>query len=115
MDNKGCVWSDEREIVVRIGEIYIPNAIRPESDALNDHFTLYAGKGVDEIVDLMIYDRWGELVFENHHFPPSQELYGWDGSFRGELVGSGVYVYLIKLRLIDGAESVLSGDVTVVR
>ena len=115
VDNKGCVWSDEREIVVRIGEIYIPNAIRPESDALNDHFTLYAGKGVDEIVDLMIYDRWGELVFENHHFPPSQELYGWDGSFRGELVGSGVYVYLIKLRLIDGAESVLSGDVTVVR
>lgn len=115
VDSKGCVWSDEREVVVRIGEIYIPNAIRPESEALNDRFTLYAGKGVDEVVDMLIFDRWGELVFENHHFPPSQELYGWDGSFRGKMLAPGVCAYLIKIRLVDGSESVLSGDVTVVR
>ena len=103
------------EVVVRIGDVYIPNVIRPGSEALNDRFTLYAGAGVDEIIDLQIFDRWGELVFENRHFAASMEQEGWDGTYRGEPLGPGVLVYFFRVRLIDGSERVFKGDLTILR
>ncbi|PID92275.1 MAG: hypothetical protein CSA96_04040 [Bacteroidetes bacterium] len=57
---------------------------------------------------MIIYNRWGEKVFETN------ELYkGWDGYLEsGELASQGVYVYKAFVTYVDGTEEVLTGDLT---
>jgi len=65
---------------------------------------------------MRVYDRWGELVFaseENH--PASDPSYGWDGSFKGEPVNPGVFVYVVEVLFINGTTEQIGGDVTIVR
>ncbi|MEI6408658.1 MAG: gliding motility-associated C-terminal domain-containing protein [Bacteroidota bacterium] len=113
-DSNGCVVSDARQIRVLPSSVYIPNIFAPGS-SLNDHFTAFAGGGVDAIEVLQIFDRWGDLVFENHNFKPSVLSSGWDGTFRGEDAPAGVYAYYMKIKFIDGIVELFKGDVTVLR
>jgi gliding motility-associated-like protein len=114
-DSNGCVIKDKRKITIRPGKIYVPNVINPETNIDNDRFTLYAESGVSSILLLQIFDRWGDLVFENKNFEPNNAQLGWDGRFRDKPVNPGVYTYLFKLRLIDGIEQVITGSITIVR
>lgn len=114
-DSNGCVVSDMRRITIRLGEIYIPNVIAPESNLENDRFTLYTESGVDEILLLQIFDRWGDLVFENKNFAPNNAQLGWDGRFREKAVNPGVFTYLFKLKFVDGMQNSVTGTVTIVR
>ena len=61
-------------------------------------------------MQLSIYNRWGERVFESN----AQEDC-WDGTFRGEPVNSGVFVYKLSIVLTDGEEIDKTGNITVVR
>ena len=71
---------------------YVPNSFSPNNDNVNESFY---GSGT-YILDyqMMIYDRWGELIFEAYE----EEDY-WDGTYKGKAAESGVYVY--KFNLID--------------
>ena len=95
--------------------VYIPNVFDPSGNGENDHFTVYAGYGVQEVDLLQVYDRWGELVFENQHFAPSGFENGWNGKVHGKPAATGVYVYVCRVLLLDGTMRFLKGDVTVVR
>ena len=53
--------------------IFIPNAFSPDGDGLNDVFKA-EGQYVDSF-ELMIFDRWGKLIFKTTDFAE-----GWDGS-----------------------------------
>ena len=64
---------------------------------------------------MQIYDRWGELLFENLNFLPNDEFFGWEGRAKGEDVNPGVYVYVIEVEYINGETEVFAGDVTVIR
>jgi hypothetical protein len=64
---------------------------------------------------MRIYDRWGELLFENENFTPNIPQFGWNGIARGDKVNPGVYVYVVEVEYFDGSSDVLSGDVTVIR
>lgn len=114
-DSSGCIVSDSRLVKVEKVPLFVPNVFAPDTDHDNAYFTLYAGRGVEEIDLLQIYDRWGALVFENQHFAPSIPRTGWDGRTRGKLAAAAVYTYLIQVRLLDGSMELLKGDVTVVR
>ena len=60
-----------------------------------------------------IYDRWGNLVYNDEAIP-----FIWDGYFAEEIVMPGVYVYTITVRYDEQGterEEVFAGDVTVVR
>jgi PKD repeat protein len=113
-DTNGCVVSDARQIRVLPSSVYIPNIFAPGS-SLNDHFTAFSGPGVDAIELLQVFDRWGDLVFENKNFKPSVLSSGWDGTFRGEDAPAGVYAYFMKIKFIDGTVQLFKGDVTVLR
>ena len=114
-DTNGCVISDALILRVLLGTVYIPNVFRPFSDDLNSHFTAFAAKDVEQVELLQIYDRWGSLVFENRGFQVSDGAQGWDGMIRGEAAGVGVYLYVIKLRFLNGKSEFYKGDVTVIR
>ena len=66
---------------------YIPNAITPNGDGLNDVFNV-VGLGYADMYNLKIYNRWGELLFESNKISE-----GWDGRFMGEICTKrGLYI-----------------------
>ena len=74
------------------GELYVPNGFSPNGDGQND--VLYVrGGGVTEM-SWVIYDRWGEKVFETTD--PKQ---GWDGTYKGKAFGSCCICILFKSNL----------------
>jgi len=96
-------------------EIFIPNAFSPNGDMENDIFYLMDGGDVEEVQFLRIYNRWGNLVFQQNNFQPNNPKLGWDGTFRGNEVQPGVYLYQASVSFINGTTKTLSGDVTVLR
>ncbi|MCC7467527.1 MAG: gliding motility-associated C-terminal domain-containing protein [Saprospiraceae bacterium] len=114
VDQNGCIAEDRIWVTVNNFRIYVPNVIMPESES-NGWFTIFAGEDVSEIEVLRVFDRWGEMVFERQAFLPNAPDLGWDGSFRGEPVNPGVFVWYAKVLLPDGRSLALKGDVTVLR
>jgi gliding motility-associated-like protein len=112
----GCTRSDDVLITVQVvRNVYIPNAWSPNSDGINDEFMIFTGPEVARILELKIFDRWGELVFESYNFPPNNSIYGWNGSFRGKDLKPAVFAYFARVEFIDGFEGFYEGDVTLVR
>jgi len=108
-DRYGCTNSDS--VFVSISDessFYIPNAFTPNNDGLNDQFII---KG-DDIgsVNMLIFNRWGEKVFESH-----DKNIGWNGLFKDRIAEPQVYVYNVKVLLLSGEEYKLSGTVTLVK
>jgi gliding motility-associated-like protein len=97
--------------------IYVPNVIWPEEpDGDNTTFQIFArDESVANIRKLQIFDRWGNMMFENRNFSPNDLSNGWDGQFRGTPVNPAVFVWWAEVELIDGRALLLKGDVTVVR
>lgn len=114
-DENGCI-AEARTLVqvIRIRDIYPPNIFSPNDDGENDRFTLYT-RGVREIRRLLIFDRWGEEVFQQKNFQPNDESLGWDGTFRGSRLTPGVFVWAAEVEYNDGEVEVVYGDVTIVR
>ena len=89
------------------GIIDYPNAFRPESPLEENRVFL---PGVIDHVDeyhLMIFNRWGELIFESFN----QEE-GWDGSFKGQPAKQDVYIWKVTGTYTDGRGFMKTGDVT---
>ncbi len=110
--------TDVAQVIVDVQverDLYIPNAFSPNEDGINDFFTIYGNQGVQQILSLRIFDRWGTLVFERQNFPDAQELQGWDGRFRGKDLNSGVYVFAAEVEYLDGERLHYKGEVTLVR
>jgi gliding motility-associated-like protein len=117
-DINGCSAEDRVSIAVRsIRRVYIPSAFSPNFDGFNDVFTIHAGKGVDQIVSVLIFDRWGNQLHEQTDLalPADGTVLGWDGHFRGRLMDPGTYVYAVTVRFLDGRELIYRGDVNILR
>lgn len=114
---EGCIATDSIFIQVNIvRKVYFPNAFSPNDDGINDYFSVYGDvPNVLEIEELLIFDRWGELMFEGKNLPPDAPSVGWDGSFKGEDVNTGVYVYIAKVKFFDELTETFSGDVLLLR
>lgn len=116
LDELGCTAIDSvRIFVVPDRPLFIPNVFSPNGDGQNDYFTIYGGPAVQELLTVQIFSRWGELVFEGNNLPVNIEGVGWDGTFNGERMGSGVFVYIVEALFIDGAIAFYKGDITLLR
>ncbi len=88
----------------------IPNAFSPNEDGVNDRFRVF-GPGVISY-NMMIFNRWGDLLFEANSLEGSAE---WDGTYKGEAQPLGVYVFVVELLLSDESTVEAKGNVTLVR
>src|SRR6056297_159949 len=114
----GCTAREEFDLKLNGTDVqyHIPNVFSPNGDGINDYFTLFTGNGeVDQIELFEIYDRWGARLFQRKNFFPSLESLGWDGSYNGQPMSTGVYVYHILYRHCDGSTYRIHGSVTLVR
>lgn len=116
VDENGCRADDQLALFVRKKrDIYIPNGFSPNNDGLNDVFMIFGGQEVETINSFLIFSRWGETLFEAYNFQPNNPAFGWNGSFRSQLLNAGVYVYLAEVTFIDGETEIFKGDVTLIR
>ncbi len=88
-------------------ELYVPTGFSPNGDNNNDIYYIY---GYVNNIHFVIYDRWGQQVFETNDIKK-----GWDGKYNGEYVQSGVYAYILTGTSIIGESINKSGNITVVR
>ncbi len=111
-DEIGCEGDATTRVVV-IDEcdepyIFFPNAFSPNNDGHNDVLYL-RGFNADE-VHFVIYNRWGEKVFESK----SQDS-GWDGTYKNEALCSDVYGFYLRVLCRNGQEYIKKGNVTLLR
>ncbi len=114
-DTMGCEAVAYFKLKVSRPPVYAPNSIRINGNSSeNAHFTIYTDAGAAlKISKLMVFDRWGNVMFEQKNFPPNDPALGWGGDFRGKAMGDGVYVWWAEVVWIDGETSFLKGDVTI--
>jgi gliding motility-associated-like protein len=89
-------------------EIFVPNIFTPNSDGRNDLFRVYGNTVAS--MDMNVYNQWGELIAHSTNLQT-----GWDGTYKGKLQPTGVYVYVITLALTDGSTTVRKGAVSLLR
>lgn len=86
----------------------IPNAFSPNGDGKND--ILYVrGAAVDKI-NLKIYNRWGQMVFESNDMKD-----GWDGTYNGKPQEMEAYGYVLNVTFVDETTLYKRGNVTLLR
>jgi len=120
----GCSAEDNMNIIgIKDHPIFIPSGFSPgDGDGNNDFFGVFGNHPdvITEIRSLLVYNRWGEVVYENYNFLPSSggqvdASTGWDGTFRGQPLNSGVFVYVVEVEFFDGLVELFKGDVTIKR
>lgn len=112
----GCSADDDVIIFVTCdnSQIFVPNTFTPNGDGNNDRF-YPQGKGVSTIQRFRIYNRWGQLVYDVQNIQTNQELEGWDGTYKNEVLKPDVYVYIIDATCYSGAPMQIKGDVSLIR
>ncbi|MEZ5172305.1 MAG: gliding motility-associated C-terminal domain-containing protein [Bacteroidia bacterium] len=109
----GCVASDCITISIDTlcNELFIPNVFSPAAGGHenNDCFRVYGAECIVEM-SLTVYDRWGEKVFET-----TNKNDCWDGTFRGRDQNTGVFIYYLSARTIEGETINRQGNVTLLR
>ncbi len=116
-DANGCTaMASIRVNVEKPRGVYVPSGFSPNGDGHNDRLSVY-GKShqIKRIKIFRIYDRWGELVFEDLEVPVNDASRGWDGQWRGSPCQAGVYVWYVEAEYLDGYEQALKGNTTLIR
>lgn len=89
--------------------LFIPNAFSPNGDGLNDLFGPNEGLESSFGYSLMIYNRWGEMMFKGSN--PNDH---WDGTYKGKMLDVGVYFYNLTYKC-DGKSHHQKGEVHLIR
>ena len=97
--------SNELDIYVPV-RVFMPNAFTPDGDGLNDTFGA-VGEGISEY-HLVVFNRWGEVVFESLDVNTK-----WDGYVASEKAPAGAYSYQVKGKGFEFGYFELSGSVLV--
>ncbi len=115
-DSLGCSAMASIPItVLETQRIYLPNVFSPNDDTQNDQLVVYFGGEVQEVLSVLVLDRWGEIMTEKSNVFVEQCLEIWDGTYRNKPAAPGVYVLMLEVRLLDGRIVRRVADVTLVR
>jgi len=89
-------------------EVYVPTGFTPNKDGKND--ALYVMGDNIQKMHFMIYDRWGQLIFESNN-----QKKGWDGTYKGIELEPGVFAYYLYVECIGGGTSSQKGNITILK
>ena len=96
-ETSGCESSERLAVNVTLEScpIIIPDAFSPNGDGINDRFVIE--NIADEYPDyrLLIYNRWGEPVYEGNASTPAWDGVSTKGSFGSGVLPAGVYFYIL--------------------
>lgn len=107
-DSLGCISYDTITVNVEYFPFFLPTGFSPNNDGNND-ILLVRGSGIQAIL-LQIFDRYGNLVFES-----TDQMQGWDGTYKNKPVNTGVYIFNIDVQYKDGRTDHNTGNITLFR
>jgi gliding motility-associated-like protein len=110
-DGNGCRNIDSIFVEVRF-RILAPTAFSPNGDDLNELFFV-KGLGTDLVsFELIIYDRWGDMVFKTNDIHE-----GWNGRLfnNGEEQPVEVYIWTASLEYSSGEKIADKGNISLLR
>ncbi len=116
VDSLGCSRTISSQVLVRRDNLYFPPTMfSPNGDLINDIYKIYGGSTVVSIDNFMIFNRWGEYMFQCPRIYPSSIETGWDGRFNNKDAPTGVYMYTAQVVYIDGRIERIKGDFVLMR
>ena len=112
----GCTASDSIILVALCNKqsIYIPNTFSPNNDGINDVFYPRAN-GSLLVKSFIIFNRWGQVVFERRNVYANGSANGWDGKYKNILQKPDVYVYIMELQCANDETFIQRGNITLIR
>ncbi|TNE59211.1 MAG: T9SS type B sorting domain-containing protein [Bacteroidetes bacterium] len=116
-DENGC--QNESSVLVEVEKprgVYVPSGFSPNGDGNNDLLMVHGkSRQIRSVKVFRVFDRWGELVYEDLDFNVNDQQRGWDGNFRGDPCQTGVYVWYAEVEYLDGFEQSIRGNTTLIR
>jgi len=116
----GCTAIYQLYIIIKPFYTFdVPNAFTPNTGGgsggqydpmslLNDVF--YPTTEYVEDFHMMIFNRWGEMIFESFDIK-----IGWDGYYREKIAQQDVYIWKIDITYVDHKHLSKVGDLTLIR
>jgi len=112
ISNHGCIDTFSR--AVHIGPdiiVFVPDVFTPNQEGPNKNERFNAVATNFKTFRMMIYNRWGEKLFETNN---AEE--GWDGNDPvGDPCMQGVYVYHIEITSFEDKKYTYDGTITLLR
>ncbi len=102
---------DEYETNLEVVPFFVPNAFTPNNDGKNDVF--FDGTPVLNVnsYDMLVFNRWGQMIYATDSF-----FRPWDGTLSdGSLAPEGLYTYLIKITSVKGKYYEFAGTFSLIR
>ena len=107
---EGCFDTSSVHVKVFKGSaVYVPNAFTPNNDRLNDELKPFL-KGIKTLYLFSIYDRWGNKLFSTHNINT-----GWNGTWKGQQMPPGAYVWVLKAEDLIGKIYDLNGSFILIK
>ncbi|RME95854.1 MAG: hypothetical protein D6772_12635, partial [Bacteroidetes bacterium] len=112
-DTNGCMGVARTTVLIdETVPVYIPNAFSPNQDGTNDSWVIFGDPAqISQLLDLAVYDRWGNQVFYQDQLTLNSDNLAWDGTLNGQVLNAGVYVYQLRLQLLNGEVVSYEGEV----
>ena len=92
----GCNDTITKTIEIKDELFFIANSFTPYPEGKNKEWGFIGLKQLEEF-ELLVFNRWGELVFETKD---PTEL--WDGKYENEMCPQGVYIWKAKMQFQSG-------------
>ena len=89
-----------------------PGVLTPNDDGKNDKFVIQ--KCDYKNVRLQVFNRWGQLSYENNDYTDQWEGYSRDGK-DGKELPEGVYMFIIRALQANGIEKIEKSTVSILR
>jgi gliding motility-associated-like protein len=122
----GCTDTAQRTILIRAEyTVWAPTAFTPNGDGINDCFRL-CGNGIDyNTFTMIIYNRWGELVYSTEEYDKDTDCAtcgkgSWDGTDGSHMAGdkyfpNGIYYWYANFNDFDGIGHEQQGAIQLIR
>jgi hypothetical protein len=91
--------------------LYVPNAFSPTNTSASYagiRYFLPVGMNLDEY-QVQVFDSWGHLLWESTRLKNENGILGmpaegWDGTYEGQLMPQGNYIWKISAKFLDGSQ-----------
>jgi len=112
----GCSDSDHITVnaICTSESIFLPNTFSPNNDGVNDYFFPRSTSDFN-IQSLVIFNRWGQIVYQKRNFSSNNQLNGWNGKYKNALQKPDVYVYIMELKCGSNKVYFKRGNVSLIR
>ena len=97
-DSNGC--KNTASVVVNVCEYKIPSGFSPNNDLVHDHFQIFNPTKIP--IHVLIYNRWGNLVYEKKNYDDNFDGNANTGLVLGEGLPDGTYYLVAEATLSTG-------------